>query len=66
MQSSIINELFPNEDLRKRYKEYGLCKECKQPNTERNSCQSCLNRQEVDKLIQKSHKLFAENKEALE
>src|ERR1051325_10880093 len=43
-QKSLIDELIPNEELRKRYKKYGLCKECSQPNTsfyEYTWCQSC-------------------------
>jgi hypothetical protein len=32
-QNSLINELIPNEELRERYKKYGLCSECRQPNT---------------------------------
>src|ERR1043166_4766861 len=30
-QKSLIVELIPNEELRERYKEYGLCDECNQP-----------------------------------
>ena len=37
----MIDELIPNEELRKRYKKYGLCKECSQPNTGYGWCQSC-------------------------
>ena len=44
-QKSLIDELIPNEELRERYKKYGLCEECSQPNTGRNAsypwCQSC-------------------------
>ena len=44
-QKSLIDELIPNEELRKRYKEHGLCKECSQPNTGSHYgngwCQSC-------------------------
>ena len=32
-QQSLIDELIPNEELRERYKKYGLCDECSQPNT---------------------------------
>ena len=31
-QQSLIDELIPNEELRKRYKKHGLCRECRQPN----------------------------------
>ena len=44
-QKSLIDELILNEELKKRYKKYGLCKECKQPNTgsyySYKWCQSC-------------------------
>ena len=40
-QKSLIDKLIPNEELRERYKKYGLCKECSQPNTGHNWCQSC-------------------------
>ena len=32
-QGLIVDKLILNEELNKRYKNYGLCKECKQPNT---------------------------------
>ena len=41
----MINELIPNEELRRRYKNYGLCEECRQQDTGGYSghpwCQSC-------------------------
>src|ERR1044072_580107 len=40
-QKSLVDELMPNEELRERYKEYGLCMECSQPNTGYEWCQSC-------------------------
>ena len=44
-QTSLIDELIPNEELRERYKKHGLCKECSQPNTGYSYgygwCQSC-------------------------
>ena len=47
-QKSLIDELIPNEELRERYKNNGLCKECNQPNTgstyydgHQGWCQSC-------------------------
>ena len=33
-QKMLIDKLILNEELKERYKEYGLCKECKQPNTD--------------------------------
>jgi hypothetical protein len=44
-QNSLIDKLIPNEELRERYKKYGLCKECNQPNNNQfysiQWCQSC-------------------------
>ena len=40
-QKLLIDKLILNEELKKRYKKYGLCKECKQPNTYHRWCQSC-------------------------
>ena len=40
-QKLLIDKLILNEELKERYKEYGLCKECKQPKTDNNWCQSC-------------------------
>ena len=32
-QKLLFDKLIPNEELKQRYKRYGLCKGCKQPNT---------------------------------
>ena len=32
-QNLLIDKLILNEELKERYKKYGLCEECKQPNT---------------------------------
>src|SRR3984957_17947019 len=45
-QNLLIDKLILNEELKNRYKNYGLCKECKQPNTgyrynKYRWCQSC-------------------------
>src|SRR5215469_3637680 len=45
-QKLLIDKLILNEELKERYKTYGLCKECKQPNTSYTIdyigwCQSC-------------------------
>src|SRR5256885_12323899 len=40
-QKLLIDKLILNETLRERYKKYGLCKECNQPNTGVNWCQPC-------------------------
>ena len=65
-QKSLIDELIPNEELRERYKKYGLCEECSQPNTGHYWCQSCNSKhfqqdfnkwtsgnKEIDEFIQK-------------
>ena len=71
----LIDKLIPNEELKQRYINYGLCKECKQPNTGNSWCQSCNSKRfqqnfknwtsgnsDVDKLIQESQ-LNAKNYE---
>jgi hypothetical protein len=40
-QKSLVDELIQNEELRERYKKYGLCEECNQPCTGKGWCQSC-------------------------
>src|ERR1043166_9515973 len=66
-QASLIDELIPNEELRERYKKYGLCEECSQPNTGTGLwCQPCNSKhfqqefnkwtsgnKEIDEFIQK-------------
>src|ERR1043165_5506126 len=65
-QESLIDELIPNEELRERYRNYGLCNECSQPNTGGDWCQSCNSihfqnefnkwtsgNEEIDEFIQK-------------
>ena len=65
-QKSLIDELIPNEELRVRYENYGLCEECNQPNTGFRWCQSCNSKhfqqefnkwtsgnKEIDEFIQK-------------
>ena len=65
----MIDELIPNEELRERYKKYGLCDECSQLNTGGIGygwCQSCNSKhfqqdfnkwtsgnKEIDEFIQK-------------
>jgi len=81
-QKSLIDELIPNEELRERYKEYGLCKECSQPNTSYNYfawCQSCNSKhfqqdfnkwtsgnKEIDEFIQKFQLNATRQEEVLE
>ena len=66
-QKLLIDKLIPNEELKQRYKQCGLCKGCKQINTGYCWCQSCNSKHfqqnfknwtsgnsDVDKLIQES------------
>jgi hypothetical protein len=78
-QKLLIDKLILNEELKERYKKYGLCKECKQPKTDYYWCQSCNAKRfqqnfenwtsgnsEVDKLIQESQLNAKNYKEKLE
>ena len=78
-QEFLIDKLIPNEELKQRYKEDGLCKECKQPNTGYKWCQSCISKRfqqnfknwtsgnsDVDKLIQESQLNAKDYREKLE
>src|ERR1700722_15556178 len=79
-QKLLINKLILNKGLKERYEEYGLCKECKQPNTgDHNWCRSCNSKRfqqdfenwtsgnsNVDKLIQESQLNAKNNYEKLE
>ena len=66
-QKLLIDKLILNEELKNCYKAFGLCKECKQPNTGYSWCQQCDSKRlqqnfknwtsgnpDVDKLIQES------------
>src|SRR5438045_2996245 len=67
-QELLIDKLILNEELKEHYKKYGLCKECKQPNTgDIRWCQPCNAKRfqqnfqnwtsgnhDIDELIQKS------------
>ena len=66
-QKLLIDKLIPNEELKQRYMDNGLCKGCKQPKTSSLWCQPCNSRRfqqnfknwtsgnsDVDKLIQES------------
>ena len=74
-----IDELIPNEELRERYKEHGLCEECSQPNTSWKWCQSCNSKhfqqdfnkwtsgnKEIDEFIQKFQLNATRREEVLE
>jgi len=77
-QKLLIDKLILNEELKYRYKKYGLCKECKQPNTSYSSwCQSCNGKRfqqnfqnwtsgnhDIDELIQRTQ-LDAKNHEKI-
>src|SRR5436305_3457754 len=78
-QKSLIDELIPNEELRERYKNYGLCKECSQPKTDYSWCQSCNSKhfqqdfnkwtsgnKEIDEFIQKFQLNATRREEVLE
>jgi hypothetical protein len=64
-QSLLIDKLILNEELRERYKNYGLCEECKQPNNydhdhefqcklKQNFKNWTSGNNEIDKFIQKA------------
>jgi hypothetical protein len=66
-QSLLIDKLILNEELKELYKNYGLCKKCKQPITDMDWCRSCNSKHfqqnfknwtsgnnEVDEVIQKA------------
>ena len=66
-QKLLIDKLILNEELKARYKRYGLCKKCKQPNTNDWWCQPCISKyfqrnfqnwtsgnHDVDEFIQKA------------
>ncbi|RGB27812.1 kinase-like domain-containing protein [Rhizophagus diaphanus] len=66
-QKLLIDKLILDKELKERYKDYDLCKECKQPNIGHYWCKSCIAKHfqqnfknwtsgnnEVDKFIQKT------------
>ncbi|RGB36237.1 kinase-like domain-containing protein [Rhizophagus diaphanus] len=66
-QESLIDELITDKELNERYKKYGLCETCKQPNTCHHYCRSCKSQHfqqnfknwtsgnhDVDEFIQKT------------
>ena len=79
-QKLLIDKLILNEELKERYKEHGLCKECKQPNTSIYSwCQSCNGKRfqqnfqnwtsgnhDIDELIQRTQLNAKHYREVLE
>jgi hypothetical protein len=74
-QSLLIDKLILNEKLKKHYKRYGLCKECKQPKNYNHMLQCKLQQNfknwtsgnnEVDKFIQKAQLKAKNGREILE
>src|SRR5438045_2620166 len=78
-QKLLIDKLILREELRVCYKNYGLCKECKQPNTGYNWCQLCnakrfqrnfqnwtSGNRDIDELIQKVQLRARNDKEVIE
>jgi hypothetical protein len=79
-QESLIDRLILNEELKRCYKEYGLCYECKQPNTGKyNYCQACKSKRfqqnfknwtsgnhDVDEFIQKAQLKAKKESQAIE
>lgn len=78
-QELLIKELIPNEELRKRYKKWGLCSECRQPNTNYKWCKLCNFKHfqqefknwasgspEIDKFIQKTQLKASSSRDVLE
>src|ERR1044072_1252423 len=66
-QKLLIDKLILNEELNVRYKEYGLCQKCNQPNNNYDRCQLCTSKylqqnfknwtsgnHDVDEFIQKA------------
>ena len=66
-QEVLIDKLILNEELKECYKDYGLCNDCKQPNTEYRWCRSCISKyfqqnfpnwtsgnHDIDEFIQKA------------
>src|SRR5579871_6009863 len=77
-QKLLIDKLILNEELKNRYENYGLCNECKQPNTYYDWCQSCNGKRfqqnfqnwtsgnhDINKLIQRTQLKAKNNWEIL-
>lgn len=78
-QKSLISKLISNEELRRRYQNYGLCAGCQQPNINWKSCQFCKSKHfqkdfknwtsgnlEIDEFIQRSQLQTTKSEEILE
>ncbi|RIA90249.1 hypothetical protein C1645_823569, partial [Glomus cerebriforme] len=65
-QKLLIDKLISNKKLQKRYKKYGLCKECKQPNTGYQYCQSCnLSEDVIEQIKDFKHLWLTEEQKLL-
>ena len=78
-QELLIDKLILNEELKDRYKKFGLCKECKQPKTSYNWCRQCNAKRfqqnfqnwtsgnhDIDEYIQKTQLKARNRKEVIE
>ena len=75
-QELLIDKLILNEELKKCYKSYGLCEECKQPNNNDYWCRVCVFQQnfenwtsgnhDVDEFIQKAQLKAKKYKQVIE
>ena len=78
-QKLLVDKLILNEELKECYKEYGLCKECKQPNTFYILCQLCNAKRfqqnfknwtsgnhDIDEFIQKTQLKAKNHREVIE
>src|SRR5438045_7553881 len=78
-QKLLIDKLILNEELKVRYKTYGLCKECKQLDTIGDWCQSCNAKRfqqnfqnwtsgnhDIDEFIQKTQLKARNHREVIE
>src|SRR3990170_735241 len=75
-QELLIDKLILNEELKKRYKEYGLCKKCKQPKNNHFWCRICTFQQnfknwtsgnhDIDKFIQNTQSKAKNHKDVIE
>jgi hypothetical protein len=75
-QELLIDKLILNEELKKNYRQYGLCKKCKQPKNNSQWCRICTFQQnfknwtsgnhDIDEFIQKSQLKATDDREVLE
>src|SRR3954453_11943237 len=78
-QKSLIDKLILNEELKQRYKDYGLCEKCKQPKNNYYWCRICCSKHfqqnfqnwtsgnhDIDEFIQKAQLKAKDKREVLE